>query len=169
MWGVQMWGREDWLLLSLVIIHATWLWESEVSPGRIHNISGSYLWFLSQVPLQAQLHWAVLGSCKADLQDLPKDKRHDRNGRKCKELTWRCASCPNSMVRFFLHMSVAIINFSYQFCESHCLIYQRVWPKLEWSRSGLGKPEISWPPNIASRNGYKAENWAQEEVWYTAQ
>ena len=48
-------------------------------------------------------------------------------------------------------------------------VYQCLWPGFEWSRSGLGKLKIPWPSNIASRDGYKVEKRAQEEVWYTDQ
>ena len=65
MWRVQVRKREVWLLLLSVIIHTAWLQKSEISPGRIHYILESHLWFLSQVSVYhcklkfIEQHWGA--------------------------------------------------------------------------------------------------------------
>ena len=91
-----------------------------------------------------------------DCQDQPEDKGHERNGRKHQEFTWWCANCPNPMVSFFSSnfSSWLIINLiSY---SNHAAWFISAYDQgLSGLDSGgcMGKLEISWPPNITSRNG----------------
>lgn len=57
----------------------------------------------------------------------------------------------------------------YQSCKSRGVVHQCIWSRFEQSGGSLGKPEISWSQNIASRNGYKAKKWAWAKVWHTGQ
>src|SRR5271168_2511431 len=92
----------------------------------------------------------VLGSRKVDLPNEPEDEGHEGDGGKCQECTRQCATCPNSTVSLLLHRDVTIFSSPCQLCEPCCPLYQCVRPGLVWSGSSVGKPKVSWPPNITA-------------------
>jgi len=145
--GSSAWQGKTIAVAVSYIIHTAWLREPKIAPGRIHYLSRSHLWFLSQIPLRAQFYWVVLGSCEADLQEHPEDKGHEGNGRERENFPWQRAHCPNPTVSFFLHMPLIILS---------PISYAN-----RGSGGGLGKPKISRPSDIASRDGYKAKKRAQ--------
>ena len=97
-WRLQVHDGEDRLLLLVVIIHAAWFCQPEVSPGRTDNILRSHLWLLPKIPLWIEFYRAVLGSSKVPLLHKPKDRQHQRDGRECESMSQQCAHSSNQMV-----------------------------------------------------------------------
>ena len=142
MWKVQVHKREVWLLLLSIIIHTAQLRKSEISPGRIHHISGSHLWFLSQVSVYhcklkfIEQYWGaaklIYKTVRTSLK--MKDMKEMEDTSRTHLMT--CQLSKSNGEFLFLRLLIMVDNQSYQLFESRCPVYQCIWPRFKWSRNG---------------------------------
>ena len=105
--------RLHWLLLLVAPFHTARFWRSTVTTPGVHWRLWAHL-LLPKVPLQVELHQAVLGHSKIQILQSTLANHSCTYGEDCQGIPWQCPPSSNSAVSSLLFVSshLCLILFS---------------------------------------------------------